>query len=59
VAGNYGKVGKVYEECVSMLTRRLRGCTDCTSNRVEDLAEMAAIGLGLPKETFKEAGKYG
>jgi isopenicillin N synthase-like dioxygenase len=26
---------------------------------VENVAEMAAIGLGLPRETFKEAGKYG
>ncbi|KAJ8523302.1 hypothetical protein ONZ45_g193 [Pleurotus djamor] len=28
-------------------------------NAVENLAEMAAIGLGLPAETFKGAGKYG
>ncbi|KAJ8462280.1 hypothetical protein ONZ45_g17991 [Pleurotus djamor] len=28
-------------------------------NAVENLAEMAAIGLGLPSETFKGAGKYG
>ncbi|KAF4573211.1 hypothetical protein EYR36_007721 [Pleurotus pulmonarius] len=28
-------------------------------NAVENLAEMAAIGLGLPGHTFKEAGKYG
>ncbi|KAH9846853.1 Clavaminate synthase-like protein [Lenzites betulinus] len=26
---------------------------------VEGLAEMAAVGLGLPRETFKEAGRYG
>ncbi|KAI0778435.1 Clavaminate synthase-like protein [Trametes elegans] len=26
---------------------------------VEDIAVAAAIGLGLPRETFKEAGKYG
>lgn len=26
---------------------------------VEDLAEMAAIGFGLPRNTFREAGKYG
>ncbi|KAI0652100.1 Clavaminate synthase-like protein [Trametes meyenii] len=26
---------------------------------VENLAEMAAVGLGLPRETFKEAGRYG
>ncbi|KAL1951582.1 hypothetical protein VTO73DRAFT_731 [Trametes versicolor] len=26
---------------------------------VESLAEMAAIGLGLPRQTFKEAGRYG
>ncbi|KAL0951570.1 hypothetical protein HGRIS_008252 [Hohenbuehelia grisea] len=28
-------------------------------NAVENLAEMAAVGLGLPAETFKEAGRYG
>ncbi|KAF9502359.1 Clavaminate synthase-like protein [Pleurotus eryngii] len=28
-------------------------------NAVENLAEMTAIGLGLPSHTFKEAGKYG
>ncbi|KAL8343427.1 hypothetical protein RB598_004663 [Gaeumannomyces tritici] len=28
-------------------------------NAVSDLAEMAAIGLGLPDKTFKEAGQYG
>ncbi|KXN88784.1 hypothetical protein AN958_06653 [Leucoagaricus sp. SymC.cos] len=26
---------------------------------VADLAEMAAVGFGLPAETFKDAGKYG
>ncbi|RDX50478.1 Clavaminate synthase-like protein [Lentinus brumalis] len=26
---------------------------------VENLAEMAAVGLGLPRETFREAGRYG
>ncbi|PCH33891.1 Clavaminate synthase-like protein [Wolfiporia cocos MD-104 SS10] len=26
---------------------------------VEDLGEMAAIGLGLPRKTFKDAGRYG
>jgi hypothetical protein len=26
---------------------------------VEDLADMAAIGFGLPRESFREAGKYG
>ncbi|EGN93121.1 hypothetical protein SERLA73DRAFT_172271 [Serpula lacrymans var. lacrymans S7.3] len=28
-------------------------------NAVENIAEMSAIGLGLPLETFKDAGKYG
>ncbi|KAF8899015.1 hypothetical protein BD779DRAFT_1486610 [Infundibulicybe gibba] len=28
-------------------------------NAVADLAEMAAVGLGLPAQTFREAGKYG
>ncbi|KAJ3555215.1 hypothetical protein NM688_g2702 [Phlebia brevispora] len=28
-------------------------------NAVENLAEMAAIGLGLPGETFTDAGQYG
>ena len=60
---NYGEMGQVHEECVHishlcavrnrLLTRRsfLRS--------VENLAEMAAIGLGLPRETFREAGRYG
>lgn len=26
---------------------------------VENVAEMAAIGLGLTRETFTEAGRYG
>jgi isopenicillin N synthase-like dioxygenase len=26
---------------------------------VENLAEMTAIGLGLPQSTFKDAGRYG
>lgn len=26
---------------------------------VEDLADMTSIGLGLPRDTFREAGKYG
>ncbi|KAM7187539.1 hypothetical protein V8F33_011186 [Rhypophila sp. PSN 637] len=28
-------------------------------NAVEGLTEMAAVGLGLPAETFKDAGRYG
>jgi len=28
-------------------------------NAVEDLADMTSIGLGLPRDTFREAGKYG
>ncbi|OIW34210.1 Clavaminate synthase-like protein [Coniochaeta ligniaria NRRL 30616] len=28
-------------------------------NAVSNLAEMAAIGLGLPAETFRDAGRYG
>ncbi|KAG8219534.1 Clavaminate synthase-like protein [Butyriboletus roseoflavus] len=28
-------------------------------NAVENIAEMTAIGLGLPRDTIKEAGKYG
>jgi hypothetical protein len=30
-----------------------------TAGSVSDLAEMAAIGLGLDGKTFKEAGQYG
>lgn len=26
---------------------------------VANLAEMVAVGLGLPAETFKDAGRYG
>jgi hypothetical protein len=28
-------------------------------NSVEGLAQMAADGLGLPRETFTDAGRYG
>lgn len=28
-------------------------------NSVEGLAQMAAVGLGLPRETFTDAGRYG
>lgn len=30
-----------------------------TLPRVENLGEMVAIGLGLPRETLRDAGKYG
>ena len=33
--------------------------TNSNSNSVENIAEMAAIGLGLPREFIKDAGKYG
>jgi hypothetical protein len=26
---------------------------------VEGLSQMAAVGLGLPRETFTDAGRYG
>jgi hypothetical protein len=29
------------------------------SNSVENIAEMTAIGLGLPRDFIKDAGKYG
>jgi hypothetical protein len=59
MARNYGKMGKIDEERVgrSVLTLSWRNLPHLS--RVEDLAEMAAMGLGLPRSTFKEAGKYG
>ncbi len=30
-----------------------------TGHSVEGLAQMAAVGLGLPRETFTDAGRYG
>jgi hypothetical protein len=54
----HGEVGSVYEECVSGIMNLRRSNTDlCYS--VEDLADMTSIGLGLPRNTFREAGKYG
>lgn len=29
------------------------------SNSVEGLAQMVAVGLALPRETFTDAGRYG
>ena len=37
----------------------LKGYAHSVINRVENLAEMAAVGLGLSRETFREAGRYG
>ena len=54
----HGEVGSIYEECVSEPTDHQRLYTDVYCS-VEDLADMASIGLGLPRETFREAGKYG
>ena len=36
----------------SMLTR-------WADHSVEGLTQMAAVGLGLPADTFKDAGRYG
>lgn len=54
-----GEVGHIDEDRVrvhrlSVIRRNAHGF-----DRVEDLAEMAAIGLELPQGTFTDAGKYG
>jgi hypothetical protein len=52
-------VGIVHEECVSLSVPGTRLQVTNLPSRVSNLAEMAAIGLGLPAETFKDAGRYG
>jgi hypothetical protein len=42
-----------------MLVRSRSHTRRPTGFSVEGLAQMTAVGLGLPRETFTEAGKYG
>lgn len=62
-AGNE-PLGVEYEERVSVLEPLTRHAhlADHDSDMapsVSSLAEMLAVGLDLPAETFREAGKYG
>lgn len=69
--GHHESVGLVHEERVSIKTGFVAaGVLSCKvaargsglttpPPRVSNLAEMAAIGLGLPAEMFKDAGRYG
>lgn len=56
---DYGEVGHIDEDRVRSLEFTVMRRETHTLDRVEDLAEMAAIGLGLPQGTFTDAGKYG
>ena len=54
------EMGTINEERVCFwfsISQRFYHAKSFTS--VENLGEMAAVGLGLPRETFKEAGRYG
>ena len=54
------QVGSVYEAGVGHASSVIIVLPlNVSPYRVEGLAEMAAVGLGLPASTFKEAGTYG
>lgn len=59
MGGDDESVGIVDEECVSLMRGcgKLKGADDKCS--VEGLTEMLALGLQLPEETFRSAGRYG
>ena len=59
LAAHHGEVGQVHEGCVWRSLFILNVAHVPLSSSVEDVAEMIAVGLGLPRDTIKEAGKYG
>ena len=58
MGGHNGGLGNCHEECVRCGTLTLV-VTHELADSVENLAEMAAIGLGVPEDTFRHAGRYG
>ena len=53
-------MGKFNEECVSLLLGgMLEQSNDQLHTRVRGVAEMTALGLGLSRETFTDASRYG
>ena len=61
VGSNNGEMGLFNEICVSTgCCGDVRmGTKPTTGHSVEGLARMTAVGLGLPQETFTDAGRYG
>jgi len=59
MGADHGEMGRVHEECVSKNVSLSSASWLICVNSVEGLAEMTAIGLGLTKEVFVDAGKYG
>ena len=47
------------ESCALPIPPQLAEAVANTNTSVENIAEMAAIGLGLPRGFIKDAGKYG
>lgn len=58
VGGGDGEVGQGDEGCVSPSRLDIL-CLLLMLGRVEDLTDMTSLGLGLPRNTFRDAGKYG
>lgn len=57
MGGDDGKVGEIDERRVSEhISCRILSQVKL---RVQELADMTSIGLGLPRDTFREAGRYG
>ena len=52
-------MGQVHEGCVWPSLSPFNVAHVRFLSSVENIAEMTAIGLGLPRDTIKEAGKYG
>jgi hypothetical protein len=53
-------VGQLHEECVCVVEQvESLVWSELVLYSVEGVAEMSALGLGLDRGTFKDAGKYG
>jgi hypothetical protein len=53
-------LGWLHENCVCTTISCSTLCRlPDTSNRVESLTELISVGLGLPRNALREAGKYG
>jgi hypothetical protein len=63
MAYGYEQVGGFYEAGVSYMPHKvwyaMISMLILSPDRVEGLAEMTAVGLGLPTSSFKDAGTYG
>lgn len=61
MAPNNGEMGLCDEIRVSTIGvgSSITDTRHTVDDSVEGLAQMAAVGLGLPRETFTDAGRYG